>query len=303
MSQLKTNVENGRLGIGRFPALFLSLFLFAGTFALYLPAFNNGFVNYDDPAYVTGNPHILRGLSWQNIAWAFTSTSEANWHPVTWLSHMTDVQLFGLNPRRHHAVSVFWHALNAVLLFLVLRSVTGSLFRSAAVAALFAVHPLNVECVAWVAERKSLLCVFFLLLTFIAYEQYLRHRSLGRYIVLFLIFGLALAAKPMVISLPLLLLLWDYWPLGSNKHDTGASERKPRQLFVEKVPLFALSAVSAWITIVAQHRSSALGNVDLLPLGLRIENAIYSYGDYLLKGIWPASLAVLPWSPLLVLFR
>jgi len=281
-------------GLGKSPALVLSFILFAGTMILYVPAFGSAFVNYDDPAYVTGNTHVLRGLSWGNIAWAFTATVEANWHPLTWISHMADVQFFGLNPRGHHIVSVFLHGLNVVLLFLVLLGATGYLLRSAVVAALFAVHPLNVECVAWVAERKSLLCMLFLLLAFLAYGWYVRQRSFGRYAVLFLLFVLGLAAKPMVISLPFLLLLWDYWPLrsGARQSETFPPPPAPYKLVAEKIPLFVLSAGSAWITIFAQHRGGALGTTELLPLGLRLENAIFSYTAYMAKGIWPSGLAV-----------
>jgi hypothetical protein len=162
--------------------LALSLILFFGTLLLYFPALDSAFVNYDDPAYVTKNVHVLQGLCWNNIAWAWTATVEANWHPLTWISHMTDVQFFGTNPRGHHAVSIALHALNVVLLFFVLRLATRAVMRSAVVAALFAVHPLNVECVAWVAERKSLLSMFFLLLALAAYGWYRRDRSVGRYL-------------------------------------------------------------------------------------------------------------------------
>src|SRR5882724_12342191 len=160
--------------------LVLSLILFFVTLVLYFPTLDSAFVNYDDPAYVTANTHVLHGLSWSNVAWAWTATIEANWHPLTWISHMADVQTFGLNSRRHHAVSVVMHAFNVVLLFFVLRRATGRLIASAVVALLFAVHPLNVECVAWVAERKSLLSMLFLLLTFLAYGWYVRRRSVGR---------------------------------------------------------------------------------------------------------------------------
>src|SRR5580698_3831230 len=184
-------------------SLIISVLLFVATLILYIPAFNNGFVNYDDPAYVTSNPHVLQGLSWSNVKWAFTATVEANWHPVTWISHMADVQLFGTNPRGHHVVSVLLHALNVVLLFFILRMATGSGLRSALVAGLFAVHPLNVECVAWVAERKSLLSMFFLLLTFAAYGWYCSKRNIGRYAMVLALFALGIAAKPMIVTVPL----------------------------------------------------------------------------------------------------
>lgn len=266
--------------------MIISLALFLGTFILYFPALSAAFVNYDDPAYVTANAHVLQGLSWHNMAWAWTATIEANWHPLTWISHMADVQFFSLNPLGHHLISVLLHALNAVLLFFVLRRATGSVMRSAVVAALFAVHPLNVECVAWVAERKSLLSMLFLLLTLAAYGWYASRRNLGRYAVVFVLFALGLAAKPMIVALPLLLLLWDYWPL----QRIPGSRLLP--LLAEKIPLLALSAASSWITLYAQHSGGALGNTELLPLSQRVANAVYSYVAYLGKGIWPSGLAV-----------
>jgi Tfp pilus assembly protein PilF len=275
------------------PAI-LSLALFAATLAFYMPALNNTFVNYDDPAYVTANAHVLRGLSWNNLAWAFTSTAEANWHPLTWISHMLDVEMFGTNPRGHHFVNVLFHALNVVLLFFILRKATPCLWRSFVVAALFAVHPLNVECVAWVAERKSLLSMLFLLLALAAYGWYSNRRSYLRYVVVVLLFMAGLAAKPMVITLPVLLLLWDYWPLARISHQPEESRGGLGLIWLvaEKIPLFALSAASAWITLYSQRVGGALGSSELLPLGLRVKNAVYSYVSYIEKGIWPSHLAV-----------
>jgi tetratricopeptide (TPR) repeat protein len=280
-------------GLLRSP-LVLSFILFLGTLALYWPALSGAFVNYDDPAYVTANAHILQGLTWNNVAWAFRATVEANWHPLTWISHMADVQSFGANPRGHHLVSVLFHGFNVVLLFFVLYRATGYAFRSVVVAALFAVHPLNVECVAWVAERKSLLSMFFLLLALAAYGWYARRRSVGRYTAVVLLFALGLAAKPMVVTLPILLLLWDYWPLRRKTLAGEVTAVRPTffKLVAEKIPLFALSAASSWITLYAQRSGGALGNTELLPLSLRVENAVYSYVAYLFKGIWPTSLAV-----------
>ena len=271
--------------------LVVSLVLFLGTLILYFPTLDSAFVNYDDPAYVTSNAHVLQGLSWSNIRWACTATVEANWHPLTWISHMADVQFFSTNPRGHHIVSVVLHAWNVALLFFVLRRATGSVLRSAVVAALFAIHPLNVECVAWVAERKSLLSMLFLLLALAAYGWYARERSLARYTVVFALFGLALSAKPMVVTLPLLLLLWDYWPLQRLDSESGARLTRWK-LVAEKIPLLALSAASSWITLYAQRSGGALGNTELLPLTQRLANAIYSYAAYLGKGIWPTGLSV-----------
>ncbi len=284
------------LGPPRKITLLLALLLILGTLAIYAPSLHNGFVNYDDPAYVTANAHVRQGLSWSNVRWAFTATVEANWHPLTWISHMADVQFFGLSPARHHLTSVLLHAVNVVLLFLLLARSTGYTLRSAVVAALFAVHPLNVESVAWVAERKSVLCTLVFLLTLWAYGWYVRKPGAGRYLSVALLFALGLMAKPMVITLPFLLLLLDYWPLqrlGELKsNETSASDRTLLSLFTEKIPLFAMSAASALITVYAQHSGGALGITAALPLNLRIRNAVYSYAAYICKGIWPLHLAV-----------
>jgi Tfp pilus assembly protein PilF len=269
----------------------LDLLLFIATLILYSPALNHAFVNYDDPAYVISNPHVLQGLSLQSMGWALTATFEGNWFPVTRISHMTDVQLFGTNPLGHHMVNVILHAFNVVLLFWVLRGATRQLARSALVALLFAVHPLNVECVAWISERKSLLAMLFFLLTLLAYEWYSSHRNVGRYLAVSALFALGLMAKPMIVTLPVLLLLWDYWPLRRFGSEPSRGET-PFELFAEKLPLFALSAASSAITIYAQRAGGALGNMQLLPLRLRLENAIWSYTAYIGKGIWPTRLAV-----------
>lgn len=273
--------------------LVISLLFFLGTILLYIPALQNGFVSYDDPAYVLSNSHVLQGLSWLNIKWAWTATIEANWHPLTWISHMLDVQFFGLNPRGHHFDNVLLHALNVALLFQVFRKATSSLSRSAIVAALFAAHPLNVECVAWIAERKSLLSMLFLLLTFLAYQAYVQQRSFIRYAVVFVSFALGLSAKPMVITLPVLLLLWDYWPLArASVSQTERSRPVLVKLVAEKIPLFLLAAASAWITLYAQRKGGALGSTAVLPLSQRLGNAIVSYVAYIGKFIWPTRLAV-----------
>ena len=264
----------------------IGLLLFLGTLALYYPALQNGFVNYDDPNYVTSNWHVQQGLTSRGVAWAFTATAEANWHPLTWLSHMLDVQSFGPGAAGHHAQSILWHALNVVLLFLLLAKATGFVGRSALVAGLFAVHPLNVESVAWVAERKTVLCTFFLLLALAAYGWYAKKPRVGRYLLVALFFALALMAKPMAITLPFMLLLVDFWPL----------RRFPRtslsKLVLEKIPLLALSAASAAITLYAQRAGGAVGLIEALPLAMRVKNAIYSYLIYVEKTVWPSRLAV-----------
>ncbi len=264
----------------------VGLLLFLGTLALYYPALQNGFVNYDDPAYVTSNLHVQQGLTARSLAWAFTSTAEANWHPLTWISHMLDVQLFGLQPAGHHAQSVLWHAVNVVLLFLLLAKATGFVGRSAVVSALFAVHPLNVESVAWVAERKTVLCTFLFLLALGAYGWHVKRPRASRYLLVALLFALALMAKPMAITLPFALLLLDFWPL-QRFPETPLSK-----LVLEKIPLLALSAASAAITLYAERAGGAVGSTDLLPLAMRVKNAIYSYVIYIQKAVWPSRLAV-----------
>jgi protein O-mannosyl-transferase len=270
----------------RITVLLIALLLFVGALALYYPALQNGFVNYDDPVYVTANFHVQQGVTSRTVVWAFTSTEEANWHPLTWLSHMPDVRLFGLRPAGHHAQSLLWHALNVALLFLLLSYATGFVGRSALVAGLFAAHPLNVESVAWIAERKTVLCTFFLLLAFAAYGRYAKKSSPIRYLPVAFFFALGLMAKPMVITLPFLLLLLDFWPM----------QRFPQtplsKLALEKIPLLTLSASSAAITLYAQRTAGAVGSTQLLPLAVRAKNAIYSYLIYLDKATWPSRLAV-----------
>src|SRR5271156_2855628 len=203
-------------GIFRSPAqrkLVLSLLLVVVTLVLYNPVSLNGFVNFDDDRYVIDNPQVRAGLHWSTISWAFSSLDQANWHPLTWLSHALDCQLFQLNPAGHHYTSLWLHAMNALLLFLILQGLTGYTARSLMVAALFAVHPLNVESVAWVAERKTVLCMFFVLLTVAAYGWYVRKPGIARSLLVALLFAMALMAKPMAITLPLLFVLLDYWPL------------------------------------------------------------------------------------------
>ncbi len=288
--------------------LVLSLALVLAVCLAYWPVVGNNFVNYDDDVYVTENRQVREGLTWRGVGWAFTGVGYAgNWHPLTWLSHMLDVTLFGLNPRGHHLVSLGLHAGNAVLVFLVLRAMTGAVGRSALVAALFAVHPLHVESVAWVAERKDVLSTFFGLLATGAYARYVRQRSRGRYGVVLVSFALGLMAKPMLVTLPCVFLLLDYWPLGRLRPRPRASQpgmgahrhKSPSQtggrgewlpLFVEKLPLLALSALSAALTWMAQSR---FGAVQLaLPFWHRLSNAIVAYVGYLWKTIWPLNLVV-----------
>jgi Flp pilus assembly protein TadD len=258
------------------------------------------FVNYDDDGYVTDNSHVRAGLSEETIAWAFTTYDEANWHPLTWLSHAFDYQFFELDPAGHHDVNLLLHALNVALLFWVLWRATGYPGRSLMVAALFAVHPINVESVAWIAERKNLLSMLFFLLALGAYHWYARRPRVGSYLVVAFLYILGLMSKPQVITLPFVLLLWDYWPLGMmviRERDSVVTaapstiypQKSLAWLVKEKLPLFVLSAASAVITMKAQGLNGGL-NTDI-PLSSRIGNAIVSYARYLGQTFWPARLA------------
>jgi tetratricopeptide (TPR) repeat protein len=296
------------VGIFRSPGqrkLVLGLLLVVVTLALYNPVSRNGFVNFDDDRYVTDNPQVRAGLRSSTISWAFTTLDLANWHPLTWLSHALDCQLFQLNPVGHHYTSLLLHASNALLLFLILQWFTGYTARSLMVAALFAVHPLNVESVAWVAERKNVLCMLFFLLALAAYGWYVRQPTVARYLAVALLFAMGLMSKPMVITLPIVLLLLDYWPLGRTHFSANVESRdeaSPRfaastqpvwRLCLEKVPLLLLSAGSAIVTMLAQRAGGAvLTSAERSPL-LRLENVIVCYVLNIKKVFWPSHLAAL----------
>lgn len=255
------------------------------VFTAYWQVLGHDFVVYfDDGEYVTENMHVIGGPTWDSIKWAFTSFHSANWHPLTWISHMVDCRLYGMNATGHHLTNLLFHAANTILLFLVLTAMTGYFWRSAFVAALFAVHPAHVESVAWIAERKDVLSTFFWLLTMAAYFAYTRRPGLGRYFVVVLALAHGLISKPMLVTLPFVLLVLDYWPL--KRFD----QRSFRLLVVEKVPLFILSAMSAAITCIAQARGGAVGSFDEYSLGVRIANALTAYVGYVLKMLWPANL-------------
>jgi tetratricopeptide (TPR) repeat protein len=279
---------------GRQTRVLLALSLALLVFTLYLPALRNGFTNYDDPDYVTHNTHVLRGLGWDNLVWSFASSTSAHWHPLTMISHTLDVQLYGLKPWGHHLTNVLFMAVDVVLLFFFLMSATGRIWCSAAVAALFAVHPLNVEPVAWVAERKQLLSLCFMFLALIAYVWYVKRPGIGRYVSVAVLFAFALMSKVMIITLPFAMLLLDYWPLGRflEKSETGEAPRFWNTflpLLKEKVPLFLLAAAAGWITVFVQRKQRILG--AWMPLAWRLKNAIYSYTVYLWKAICPTRLA------------
>lgn len=264
--------------------------LVALVLLVYLPTIHYGFLSlWDDDAYVTDNPHVRSGLTLANFRWAFTSFEQSNWHPLAWLSHMLDCQLFGLNPGPQHFVNLLLHAGNVFLLFWLLQKATGAVWRSFFVAALFAAHPLNVESVAWIAQRKSLLSAFFCLLTIAAYGWYVQRRGWERYAFLIAGFALALMAKPMAVSLPLLLLLFDFWPL--RRIEELPFLRRWTRLTSEKLPLFAMSAASSVLTEMAQNSGGSVMGLSLLPVSGRIDNVLTSYLAYIGKILWPARLA------------
>jgi tetratricopeptide (TPR) repeat protein len=254
--------------------------------AVFSRALGNAFVSLDDGPYVTDNPEVRAGLGWDGVRWALTTTREANWHPLTWISHMLDVEIYGLKPFGHHLTNVLLHAANAVLVLLLLFRMTGRLGPSAAAAALFAVHPLRVESVAWVAERKDVLCAFFGLLAMLAYVAWARRASRGAYAGALILSAMSLLSKPMLVTLPLLLLLLDVWPLG--RMERGAMGRR----LVEKVPFFLLSAASCAVTLWAQATGGAVAGGGL-PLDVRISNALVSTVAYLGQTVAPFSLSVL----------
>lgn len=256
------------------------------------------FISYDDGSYVYANSHIQNGLTIDNIRWAFTAINACNWHPITWLSHMLDCQLYGLNPGRHHLTNLIFHILNALLLFFLLRKMTGELWQSAFVAALFALHPLNVESVAWVSERKNVLSTFFLLITVWSYIRYVSHPAIYRYLFVVLFFVFGLMSKPMVVTLPCLLLLLDFWPLCRFRFQSSGDNPETRQkltalrLVFEKVPLVILIVISICITIYAQQQIGAVVPLKVVSLKIRIANALISYVSYIWKMIFPSKLAI-----------
>ena len=269
-----------------------ALLLIASTLLVYAPIKDHQFLNFDDSTYVTDNSWVKRGLTWQSVHWAMTTVEAAFWHPLTWLSHMLDYQLFGLNPSGHHLTSLLLHLANVLLLFAVLQQMTGAVWRSALVAALFALHPLNVESVAWVSERKNVLSTLFWLLTIWAYVGYVRKPGWQRYLGMMGILVLGLMAKPMLVTLPCVLLLLDYWPLGRLGKDWKEFQERLPRLVVEKLPLFIPVAVASVVAIEAQSQAGALPSWEGLPLGTRVANAVLAYGLYLKKLVWPTDLVV-----------
>lgn len=265
-------------------SLVLALALAAATLAVYADVHTFGFVNFDDDLYVTANATVQAGLTAAGVKWAFTAIHAANWHPVTWISHMIDVELFGLDAGAHHLVNVAFHTTNVVLLFVVLHRMTKQIWPSVLVAGLWGVHPQHVESVAWIAERRDVLVTLFCLLTMWAYAAWAETGRRMLYIASLAAFAVALMCKPMAVTLPFALLLLDYWPL----------RRAPSpRLLLEKLPLLALAVASITATVVAQSSASAVKTLDAYPLPVRIANAIVSYAEYVLDTLWPVDLAVL----------
>jgi len=268
------------------------MLLIAATLIVYLPVKDHQFVGLDDDLYVTHNPQIQKGLTWANLAWALTALEAGFWHPLTWWSHMLDYELFGLNPGGHHLMSLLLHTLNVLLLFGLLQRWTGALWRSFLVAALFALHPLNVESVAWVAERKNVLSTLFWLLTLGAYVHYVRKPHWQRYLWVVVLFVLGLMAKPMLVTLPCVVLLLDYWPLGRLDLSWSEFRQKGAKLLLEKTPLFALSVASGMLAIHAEDLLGALPSLQQISLEARLGNSLTSLVAYLGKMVWPTDLAV-----------
>jgi tetratricopeptide (TPR) repeat protein len=295
------------------PVFLICVVLALVTFVAFEQVRHNDFVNYDDGTYVTENRHIQTGITYESVKLAFTTMHPSgNWHPLTSLSHMLDCQFFGLNPAWHHMTSLLIHILNTLLLFWVLHQMTGTIWRSAFVAAAFALHPLHVESVAWVAERKDVLSGFFFMLTILAYNRYTERPCFGRYLFVLLSFCLGLMAKPMLVTLPFVLLLLDYWPLSrfprprQNKDDTLLQAESVTdynrgssvwRLIAEKIPLFALAVASSVVTFIVQNKAKSVWGTEILSLNSRIGNALVSYIKYIGKMIFPTRLSVLyPYS-------
>ncbi|MCG6535127.1 MAG: tetratricopeptide repeat protein [Syntrophales bacterium LBB04] len=299
------------------------------TFAVFWQVGNHEFISFDDNDYVTENRYVQDGLTLKGIAWAFSEPHAHNWHPLTWLSHMLDCQLFGLNPGRHHLVNLFFHVANTILLFLILRRMTNTLWQSAFVAGLFALHPLHVESVAWVAERKDVLSTFFWMLTMGAYVYYVERPGYKKYLFVLVFFLLGLMSKPMLVTLPFVLLLLDYWPLkrlqtakagagiaaaAPQRASRAKKKKKSRQqpgrdtvntkstvgyralwpeirpLLKEKIPFFVVAIIFCFVTFYAQHR--VVKPMELYPLDGRIANAVISYVSYIGKMLWPLKLSI-----------
>lgn len=288
-----------------YKAIIIGIFLIVSTSIVYWQLGGHEFINFDDTLYVTENPQVKSGITMEGITWAFGFTDRAYWHPITWLSHMLDCELFGEAPGMHHLMNLFFHLLNSLLLFTVLKSMTGSYWRSGFVAALFALHPVNVDTVAWISERKNLISTFFWLLTMLAYTGYVRKPNVYRYLAVLCFFMLGLLSKPMLITLPFVLLLLDYWPLGriqlfvspdsSQGKDTKAWKNNKAvflKIVLEKIPFFILAVFMIVLSITSFRHHSDVISTDVVSIQIRLANALVSYVHYILKMIWPSNLTI-----------
>ena len=283
-----------------FPSWLAALLIAIGAFALFAPAISHDFINYDDPDYVTQNLHVQSGITKESLRWAFGSVSgdSTYWHPLSWISHMIDCQMFGLKPAGHHAMNILFHSINAALLFLFLRRATGAFWKSALVAIFFAIHPLQVDTVAWVTERKNVLSTCFWFLTLLAYLRYSeavtakKANKVGFYFLTLLLFTLGLMCKPMLVTLPCVLLLLDFWPLGRVTLEGESLSRRTVRLGVEKIPFFILSGISAAITIAGHKKLGLVVSDRELSLTERLINCADSYLSYFTKTFWPTHLAI-----------
>lgn len=274
---------------------FFAILLMVATLFVYACINELGFISFDDPAYVINNNAIQQGVTSESIAWAFTSSHSNNWHPLTWISHMLDWKLFNTDPAGHHRTSLIFHVINTLLLFVLLKKMTGFTRRSAVVAAFFALHPLHVESVAWISERKDVLSAFFWILASFAYLRYVKSKSKAAYIGVVVLFALGLMSKPMVITLPFVLLLLDYWPLNRINHagsTTGEFVRLNKGLVIEKIPLFLLTIASSLVTFFVQQQSGAVRSFEQFSLGARLANTPVAYVEYLKKTFVPTNLSV-----------
>jgi len=287
----QTRKHNKSMINERSRALLASVLLSIAVLTVYFNVQYFEFVNYDDPPYVTANQIVKSGLTWKGFAWALTTMYYANWHPLTWISYMLDYEIFGLRAGGYHLTNLLLHILNSIMIFYVFKRMTDKFWQSFTVAALFALHPLHVESVAWISARKDVLSTFFWFSTIYAYLLYIERPVILRYIFVMLSFAIGLTAKPMLVTLPFVLVLLDYWPL--RRFDFGLTARSMIKLLLEKVPLMTLSIVSSIITFLAQSESQATASLDLLSLEARISNALLSYAKYVLKMLLPVDLAVL----------
>jgi tetratricopeptide (TPR) repeat protein len=297
MLKTKSRVEPAR---NPRTTLWIGLGLLAAVLIAYGQVLHFDFVSYDDPDYVTANPHVHAGLTWAGVMWAFRTGFAGNWFPLTWLSHMLDCTLFGLDAGWHHFTNVGLHALATLIWFAVLKRMTGALWRSAIAAFLFGLHPLHVESVAWVAERKDVLSASFWMGTLWAYIRYVERPGISRYLATLLLFACGLMAKSMLVTLPVVLVLLDRWPLDSK----GAPQANAaRRRIVDKIPFVVLASAASVVTFLVHRQVGATASIDLIPLGVRIENALVSYCVYILQMFWPANLAVFypyPQGPLII---